>query len=414
MFNYIDRYVLAAVEKSIASEFFGVETDDTKAKMGLLATAFVVSYLVAAPIFGWLADRTSRWLLVGAAVILWSLASSASGMASGFTMLLITRMFVGIGEAGYGPAAPTIIADYYPVERRGRVLAWFYMAIPVGSALGYGLGGLLSHFFGWRWAFFAVAPPGILLGLWALWMRDPPRGQADGCAPARRRASWRDYATLLKTPSYVLDTLGMTALTFAIGGISFWMPRYLQDCGGGDEAEVNIKFGAICVVTGIIATLLGGWIGDWLRARGVRGAYFLVSGMGIFLSCPMIILVPFVPFPWAWGVIFLGVFFLFFNTGPVNTILANVTHPSMRSTAFAVNIFLIHALGDAISPPILGMIVGKGHERWNAAFLTVAAITALAGVLWILGARYLDRDTELAKHRLSDAPGPDAASGLSH
>src|SRR5437016_7859655 len=134
-FNCIDRYVLAAVEPEIGHQFFSLAPDDpqTLEKTGSLATAFLISYMVTAPIFGWLADRMSRWLLVGVSVILWSLASGGSGLAATFAMLLITRLFVGVGEAGYGPAAPTIISDLYPVQKRGRVLPWFFLAIPVGT-----------------------------------------------------------------------------------------------------------------------------------------------------------------------------------------------------------------------------------------------------------------------------------------
>lgn len=412
LFNYIDRYVLAAVESQIEYDFFPVKTDDTMAKMGSLATAFLVCYMLAAPIFGWLADRMSRWLLVGIGVILWSLASGGSGMATTFSILLFTRMLVGIGEAGYGPAAPTIIADLYPIERRGAVLAWFYMAIPVGSALGYALGGFIAHRWGWRMAFYAVVPPGILLGIWALLMRDPPRGHADGPMPTTRvlrKARWADYAVLLRTPSYVLDTLGMTALTFAIGGISFWMPRYLYTYrNAGTLEHVNIVFGGITVVAGIVATLLGGMAGDALRNR-FPGSYFLVSAAGIWISCPLVILMLYTPFPYAWVCIFFAVFFLFFNTGPSNAILANVTHPSIRASAFAVNILVIHALGDAISPPLLGKIVGPvdGVFRWNLAFMVVAAVMAIAGALWLWGSRYLAHDTALAPTRLADpTPSP--------
>jgi MFS family permease len=412
LFNYIDRYVLAAVESQIEADFFPVKNDDTMAKMGSLATAFLVSYMLAAPIFGWLADRMSRWLLVAIGVILWSLASGGSGLAGTFGVLLITRMLVGVGEAGYGPAAPTLIADMYPVERRGAVLAWFYMAIPVGSALGYVLGGFVAQHWGWRMAFYAVVPPGILLGVWALLMRDPPRGQSDAGSVARK-ATWADYAVLLRTPSYVLDTLGMTALTFAIGGISFWMPRYLHAYrNAGTLEHVNIVFGGITVVAGIAATLLGGMAGDALRNR-FPGSYFLVSAAGIWTSCPLVVLMLWTPFPYAWVCIFFAVFFLFFNTGPSNAILANVTHPSIRASAFAVNILVIHALGDAISPPLLGKIVGPvdGVFRWNLAFLVVAAVMALAGAAWLWGAKYLARDTELAPTRLGRAPsGPDVTA----
>src|SRR2546421_6237319 len=136
LFNYIDRYLLAAVEPKVCSDLLGAATKENLARMGSLVTVFTVSYMLAAPLFGWLADRISRWFLAGAAVIVWSLASGGAGLGHTFSTLLIMRLFIGIGEAGYGPAAPTIISDMYPVERRGQVLAWFYMAIPVGSALG--------------------------------------------------------------------------------------------------------------------------------------------------------------------------------------------------------------------------------------------------------------------------------------
>jgi MFS family permease len=396
LFNYLDRMVLAAVEPRISATFFRPDDPHAKAKMGSLITVFTVSYMVAAPIFGLLADRMSRWLLVGVAVILWSLASGGSGLAPTFGVLLLTRMFIGIGEAGYGPAAPTIISDLYPVERRGQVLAWFYMAIPVGSAIGYVWGGLIESWLGWRWAFYTVVPPGILLGILALMRRDP-RSLAARAAletqPAVARASMRDYLSLLKNRSYVLDCAGMTAMTFAIGGISMWMPHYLAEFRKvGSLAQVNTIFGAILVVAGLTATLLGGITGDKLRAR-FSGSYFLVSGAGILISCPFVIAMLYLPPPWIWIVVFVAVFFLFFNTGPSNTILANVTHPSIRSTAFALNIFLIHALGDAISPPILGAIAGAEH-RWNLAFFVVAGVMALAGALWLWGARYLSADTD--------------------
>jgi MFS family permease len=404
LFNYIDRYVLAAVESKIADDLLPGDPN-ALAKMGSLATAFIVSYMISAPIFGWLADRMSRWLLVGLGVTVWTLASGASGLAMTFTMLLITRLFVGVGEGGYGPAAPTLIADLYPVERRGSVLAWFYMAIPVGSALGYVLGGGIAALMegrvsaqgslgflaaGWRWPFLAVVPPGLLLGVLCFRMREPPRGVSDG-AVAQRKAGLADYLALFRIPSYVLDCLGMTAMTFAIGGIAFWMPRYISEVrGAGSLAHVNMVFGAITVVSGITATLLGGIAGDKLRPR-FPGSYFLVSGVGILIACPAIVAMMYMPFPAAWIALFVAEFFLFFNTGPSNTILANVTRPTVRATAFALNILFIHALGDALSPPVLGWIAG--HHSWNAAIYVVVIAMVVAGVLWLWGAKYLLADT---------------------
>src|SRR6185436_4410286 len=162
-------------------------------------------------------------------VMLWSLASGASGLATSFLVLLLTRCCVGVGEAAYGPVAPGIIADLYPVSRRGSVLAWFYVAIPVGSALGFVLGGLLAATaWGWRGAFLVVVAPGLLLGLWCFRMPEPRRGQVDRAGTATPR-SWRDYRVLWQTPSYVLDTLGMLAMTFVLGGVAAFMPTYVYE-----------------------------------------------------------------------------------------------------------------------------------------------------------------------------------------
>ena len=173
LFNYIDRYILAAVEPLLADHFFSATDETAMAKTGALATAFLVSYMVLAPLFGWLADRFSRWQLIAGGVAVWSLASGCSGLAQTFAALLVTRIFVGVGEAAYGPSAPTIISDLYPVEKRGRMLSFFYVAIPVGSAIGYAFGGGVAQRFGWRWPFYLVTFPGLILALICLFMRDP-------------------------------------------------------------------------------------------------------------------------------------------------------------------------------------------------------------------------------------------------
>ena len=399
LINYVDRYVLAAAVPKIELEFFKPGDENVDSWMGSLATAFLVSYMLTAPVFGWLADRFSRWKLMGAAVIAWSLASGASGMAPTFMVLFATRLAVGVGEAAYGPAAPTVIADLFPISRRGRVLAWFYMAIPVGSALGYVLGGMVAQHGHWRWAFYLVVPPGILLGILCFFMPEPPRGASDAVRSGHR-TRWADYLTLVRTPSYVLNCAGMTAMTFALGGVSYWMPKYIHLYRQvPDLGHVNLIFGALTVVSGLSATLLGGMAGDWLSKRW-PGAYFLVSGGGMLLGFPCFLLVLVTPFPWAWAWIFAAEFCLFFNTGPTNTILANVTHPSVRGTAFALNILMIHLLGDAASPTLIGALSDRFHGNMNVGFLAVSGAILISGVLWLWGARHLKRDTELAPRRL--------------
>ena len=384
LFCYLDRYILAAIIPKIKAEFLAHDLD-ANGKAGLLTTAFLVSYMITAPIFGWMADRFPRWRIIAASVAVWSIASGASGLAGGFMALLLTRVFLGIGEAGYGPSAPTIISDLYPVEKRGLVLSWFFMAIPVGSALGYVFGGGVDHYLGWRWAFYLVTPPGLLLAALCTLMPEPIR------AATHQKPNLADYKKLLKIPSLITNIAAQAAMTFAIGGLSVWAPTYIHEARGLPLAQVDLIFGGILVAAGLISTLLGGWLGDKLRPR-FPGAYFLVSGVGMLLGFPATIAMLYVPFPYAWIFIFLAMAFLFLNMGPSNTAIANVTPPAMRATAFALNILVIHALGDALSPWLIGWI--KDHGTWNLSFLTVSTVMLLAGIIWLGSTRALVRDTE--------------------
>lgn len=384
LFNYIDRQILAAVEPNIRDTFFAPGDRNAMAMTGILATAFLVSYMLSAPLLGALADRFSRWAIAGVAVILWSLASGASGLAATFGILVATRVFVGIGEGGYGPAAPTILSDLYPVETRGRVLAVFNVAIPVGSALGYVLGGIITAHWDWRHPFYFVTAPGILLGILCFFRRDYR-------AQKREPLNVRAVAEIFRTRSYLLNVLAQTAFTFGIAGLGFWMAAYLRFRGQPEAAGKTI-FGAILVVAGLIATLLGGWLADRWRTK-MRGSYFFVSGVGMLMAFPLFAAALFTPFPLAWALIFAAIFFAFVNTGPSNTALANVTRPAVRATAFAFNILIIHAFGDAISPPVIGWIAG--HSSMTVAFLCVSATMLLAGALWMAGRKYLDAETRV-------------------
>ena len=388
LFNYIDRQILAALEPDIRASFFAADDVNAMTKTGLLGDAFFITYMISAPILGLLADRFSRWIIVGSAVILWSLATGASGLAATFAILFATRVCVGIGEGGYGPAAPTILSDLFPIETRGRIMAIFCAAIPVGSALGYVIGGLVGAHLGWRWSFYLVGPPGLLLGLLCFWQRDP-RVAVDHLVQESPRRSVRDYLNLFRTRSYLINCIAMTLMTFVTGGLGFWVPAYLRYRHQSPDVGMPI-FGLITVVAGLVSTLLGGVIADKLRSR-FAGSYFWVSGMGMLIACPIFIVALYVPFPAAWIAMFLAIFFLFLNTGPSNTALANVSLPAVRATAFAANIFVIHAFGDVQAFWLLGYI--GGHTNMRVAFLFVSGIILLSGVAWLIGVKYLPADT---------------------
>jgi MFS family permease len=388
LFNYIDRQILAALEPDIRATFFAPGDVNAMTKTGLLGDAFFVTYMLSAPVLGLLADRFSRWIIVGSAVILWSLASGGSGLAATFTILFATRICVGIGEGGYGPAAPTILADLFPIQTRGRIMAMFYAAIPVGSAVGYVIAGLVGAHLGWRWAFYLVTPPGLFLGLLCFLQRDP-RSDTHQVAQQSSRRSLRDYVQLFRTRSYLINCVAQTLFTFVTGGLGFWVSAYLRYRNQSPDVGMTI-FGLITVVAGLVSTLLGGVVADRLRSR-FTGSYFWVSGIGMLIACPFFVATLYTPFPAAWVPMFFAIFFLFVNTGPSTTALANVSLPAVRATAFAVNIFVVHALGDVQAFWLLGYI--GGHTNMHVAFLFVSGIIFLSGLVWLIGVKYLPADT---------------------
>jgi MFS transporter, Spinster family, sphingosine-1-phosphate transporter len=394
LFNYIDRQILAALEPDIRATFFAPNDPNAMMRTGWLGDAFFVTYMLSAPILGLLADRVSRWIIVGVAVILWSVATGASGLAATFVMLLTTRIFVGIGEAGYGPAAPTIISDLFPIETRGRVMAVFYAAIPVGSALGYVIGGLVGANLGWRWAFYLVTPPGLLLGLLCFLQRDPRVSSHELLQKSPRR-KLGDYVRLFRTRSYLINCVAQTLMTFVTGGLGFWASAYLRYRNQSPDVGMTI-FGLITVVAGLASTLLGGVVADRLRER-LAGSYFWVSGIGMLIASPFFLATLYIPFPTAWITMFFAIFFLFVNTGPSNTALANVSLPAVRATAFAVNILVIHALGDVQAFWLLGYI--GGHTNMHVAFLVVSGIIFLSGLVWLIGVKYLPADTAAVENQ---------------
>lgn len=388
LLNYIDRQILYAVFPPIQAE---LGLSDTQ--LGLLASAFMWVYLSTAPIFGLLADRWSRPRLMALGVGIWSVATAFSGVTRNHAQLLFGRAAVGIGEASYGAVAPAMLSDYFPPERRGRVLAAFSMAIPVGSAFGYLLGGIFERTFGWRAAFFVVAVPGLLLAWSVSRMREPKRGGLEGVirATAGRTAPGAgQYFELLCTRSYVMNCLAMTAMTFAVGGLAAWIPTYLTRVRGMELAQANLTFGLLTLISGVGGTVAGGWIGDRLLTR-VRSAYFLVSGVGLALSVPCAAAVILLEDrTWVLVAIFLAELFIFLNTGPLNAIIANVSRAEVRATAYAANIFVIHALGDAVSPTIVGVVsdrVGLALAFWIA---PLALVLAACFCFW--GMRYLAAD----------------------
>lgn len=376
VFNYVDRWVVAAVLEPMKADLGLTDT-----QLGVIGAGFIVVYSATSPIFGSLGDRRGRPPLIALGVAIWSVATALAGFARGFWSLFIARSTVGVGEAAYGTIAPALLADHWPINKRGRVLAVFYCAIPVGSAAGYILGGTVDHHFGWRAAFWIAGAPGILLSLLVLMVKDAPRGQHD--VPSDRKASPRlleSYGHLLRNRTYVLAVLGYGAYTFALGGLAFWMPAFLERVRGMQRAEATITFGVIALITGFVGTFAGGFLGDYFLKR-TKHSYLWVSGIATLLAAPFTFVALTNPNRNIYlPAIVIAEVLIFMSTGPVNSAIVNAVSPVERATAVGLSVLVMHLIGDIPSPPLIGAI--SDATSLERAFLVVPVAIVIAGVIW--------------------------------
>jgi MFS family permease len=401
LLNYIDRYILPGAQPLIQAEF---RVSDER--MGALTTALFVTYMLTAPLTGWLGDRFRRKPLIVAGAVLWSLATLVTYWVHDYWSLYFRHALVGVGEATFGIFAPAVLSDFFPARDRNRILSIFYLAIPVGAALGYLVGGQLGERYGWRTPFFVGAIPGLLIaGLYALFATEPERGGSEtgpktDLEPAERTAErptgrelFRNFLGLFRNPGFMCATLGMAMLVFTMGGISTWMPTFLNRFAGMGVGKAGTILGAITVVDGLAGTAIGGWLAQgWLR-RDHRALY-LLSAWSVILTLPLAALVFFGPAKWSIAALFAAEFFLFLNTGPLNAAICNSVSATVRSSAIALELFLIHMLGDTFSPTIIGKIADVSSLRLGLGLTLVTLI--LSGVLLFAGARFAPRLEETA------------------
>jgi MFS transporter, Spinster family, sphingosine-1-phosphate transporter len=390
--NYLDRYLVAALVEPLKHSELAL----SDAQLGSLMSGFIIVYALVAPLFGALGDRYSRPRLIAFGVGCWSVATALSGLAGSFPALFAARASVGVGEAAYVTVGPSLLSDYFPRDQRGRVMAIFFCAIPVGTALGYVVGGLMGEHFGWRNAFFVAGIPGLALALACLGLADPPRGSQDadssatgaappdepaGAGPAGSRATYR---RLLGNRPYVLTVLGYAAYTFAMGGLAYWMPAFLERTRGLPPKEATVSFGAIVIITGFIGTFVGGWLGDYCAKYSQR-AYLWLSAIATLAA---------VPFTWIaltaaskntyLVCMVIAQLLMFLSTGPINAAILNLVRPTQRASANALGVLSIHVLGDVPSPLLIGVL--SDHSSLLQAVKVVPVAILVSAAIWIFAA----------------------------
>jgi MFS family permease len=398
LLNYFDRFVVNAVGPRI-QEHLGISTS----QLGLVASVFMVGYLVTSPIFGWLGDRYPRKGLIAAGVAVWSLATVASGFALSLLPLLAARAVVGVGEASYAALSPTIIDDVAPRSSKNRWLGVFYVAISVGSALGVLVGGMLERWFGWRYAFFIAGGPGLAAALVTLLVVEPERTPREARAKSESAVAsfFADLRALSKRRLYVLTVLGYTAQTFALGGFIFAAVPFLYRRHCLDLHVADFSFGALTVVTGIIGTAAGSVIADRVPGEDRVRASLRVCAVSSLVATPIAFAAILAPTPPLFlALLGLCEVFVFASMAPTNFALLHSVPPAQRAGAMATSIFVIHAMGDVLSPPLVGKVsdaMGDGITQCTSStglvlgMLILPFALGLSSVLWWMGARGVSR-----------------------
>ena len=394
IFNFLDRNVAGILAVPIRTEFHLSDT-----ALSELGIAFGLFYAIIAVPIAWLADRRSRVNIVAISVAVWSLFSAGCGMVGSYTQLIVARMGVAVGEAGAIAPSYSLITDYYPRERRARALALYSFGIPIGSALGLFFGGWLAGHFSWRVAFVVVGLPGLLVALLIkLLIPEPERGRFD--TPSAAKPSLGALAaTLTRSSSFWLLSLGAASGSITGYGMLFWLPSFFNRTFGLSVSQAGAFYGSIFLVGGIAGIWLGGWLGDRLGSAR-PGAYALIPAACFAGAIPIYAIGLFAPgLALAWVLFALGQVLALAWLGPVVAALQLIAVPNTRSTASAIFLFVTNVIGIAFGTFFFGwfsdaMKAAHGSNSLQYSILYGLGFYLVAILFYLLAAARLDRDIQ--------------------
>ena len=380
--NYLDRYILPSVQEQIKGEFHISDN-----QIGTLTFWFMIAYMAASPITGWLGDRFPRKpMIVGAALAIAAVNFATAGVHD-YDSLNVRHAALGVGEACFGIFAPALLADFFGEDQRNKVMTIFNLAIPFGAALGYKAGAWIGTNHGWRVSFIASAVPGALVALLILFfMREPER--TGSTAEGKAKVEKGTVLSLARNGAYLCSILGYAAVTFSLGGISWWMPSFLQRVAGYSQDAAGNVMGPVIVVAGIGGTAIGGALAQWWSKRTGKALY-LLPGIGALLTIPPAVLCFFGPKGMIVPALFAAVFLIFLGTGPVNAATLNAVPAHLRATAMAGQLLVIHLLGDTTSPKIIGIL--SDHYNLRVGLGATLITLAVGAVIFFVGGLGLRR-----------------------
>jgi MFS family permease len=433
LLDAFDRWLLPAVLAPLSQEL-----EMTENQAGWLTTVLLVSFAIWSPVAGYLADRLRRPRLLAVGIAVWSLATVGTGLASSYNQIQLARVLVGIGGSTFAVTGLTMLMDLFPRGIRARVISAYFLAMPLGAALGLSLGSALAQVAAWQTAFLIAGAPGVILALIALFLPDPVRGVSEGIDEARLRwhervgPSQEDYIDLMVNSSYTYSVFGLAFSMFAIGGLVYWLPSFLMVVKDVPAARVSLWLSLAVPAAIMLGMAIGGWLAD-VTLRVNPRALFLVPAVSVLGSIAILLLAI---YGRSEGLVVLGIFvataLMFVNTSPCYAIIANVVLPNMRGVACAVALAAVHLLGDIWSPALMGWVAstfgeadsmatpfghalaaigalpraqpGRDPENLTAALLTAVPALVIAGMVLLAGARHLPREMALMLAKLRAVP----------
>ena len=388
--SYLDRQVVSSIEHELKHDLH-IST----AEFGYVGSAFTVGYMVFAPIVGFLIARMRRPTVFALCVMVWSVATVASGLAPNKWCLYATRFFIGAGEAGCLVIGPTLLSDYFSREVRGRILSIFFLALPLGGATGYIAGAQITKHLNWHWAFYLAGAPGFLVAALILGLADPRSSEVAARDPAPEGSEPGGPAG---TPPAVtgvkayLDLLSNRTLLFIIlaqaFAVMFLQPflhfgvGFFESERGLTKAKATLYLASLALVAGALGNALSGFIGDRM-ARRTRGAYALMAGLAFIIGLPFML----AGFTLHDRHLYLpslglGAFCYFLCMPAVNTQIANSVAPEKRAMAYALAVFILHCLGDTAALPVFGKVADAlGSKQTAFTLFSFALLVAGASCL---------------------------------
>ena len=401
--NFLDRQIVSILGKDISAELHL-----TKTQFGLLGgTSFALLYTTCGVGVAFLADRFSRKWIIALACAIWSLFTALCGTAQNFTQILLYRMGVGFGEAGGSPPSYSLISDYFPAERRGMGLAIYSLGVPVGSMLGAFAGGKLALAYGWRTAFLVVGAPGIILAiLMLLLVREPKRGGLDVLIDGATEHAPAEPILKSIAGFFANRTLVLTAVSCAMSAFVgyaglVWNPQFLEGVKGMAAADVATYYALALGVTGIVGTVVSGWLVDKLGHRDRRW-FAWVPAIAFTLSIPFWFGLLWAP-TWQLAMLFLLGPMLMNQAylAPALTVAQNAVAPAQRTMTGAILLFVLNLVGLGVGPVYVGWIADRmepahGDQALAYGYAGVIPFVLLTVVAHLVAAASIARDKRLA------------------